>query len=376
MTTSTALTYPGKPASLPVPVLIGRVSDTWPPTGAVSPKVALLQALGQDEPEKLFERMHRERLRALQALAANTQQAYASDWRVFVRFCTAAGFRPLPASPAALEAYIEWSLPYCAEVPYQYVLPDSPRRNVRVSTVERGLAAVGAVHRWLQHPDPTQHPDVGHTLTLNARGRSHTTPKAPVPYAAVERALPTYGNTLKDLRAKALATLQWSAAVRRSELVAFEVEDLTLPADRTDGTIRVKRSKGDQAGTGDVRYVSAAARRWVSAWLAAARITAGPLFRRLNRFGQPALPRPGERPQSLHANQVALAWKDLARRAGYEPHEIVRIAGHSPRIGVAQALLEAGWGSERMVGVYTAESDALDGAMARWFRLRAHRTPQ
>lgn len=391
MTTSTALTYPGKPAALPPPALMGRVSDTWPHAGAVSATLALLRAAAEEAPAKLFEALHRERFRALQAKAANTQKSYASDWRVFVRFCEAAGFRALPASPVALEAYIEWSLPYAPEVPYQYVLPDSPRRNVRVSTVERGLAAIGAVHHWLEYPDPAQHPDVVHTLTLNARGRSNRTPKAPVPYAVIERALPTYDlppstdptrKNLKNLRTKALATLQWSAAVRRSELVAFTVEDLNFQAARDDGTIRVRGGKGDPAGKGDLRYLSADARRCVTDWLTAAGITSGPIFQRLNRHGQLIPPRAGEPPKPLHTNQVALLWKDLARRAGYPPHEIGRISGHSPRIGVAHALLEAGassaqiqrvagWGSDHMIQVYTAEFDVLRGAMANFFRARS-----
>lgn len=389
MTHSTALTGPH--AIIPAPMLIGHVSDTWPATGALAPKVALVRSTAEEAPEQLFDVMHRERFRPLQAKAPNTQKAYASDWRVFVRFCRAAGFRPLPASPTALEAYIEWSLPYSSEVPYQYVLPESPRRNVKVSTVERGLAAIGAVHQWLQYPDPTQHPDVLHTQQINARGRSNTTPKAPVPYSVVERALPTYdvppisdksGKNLKNLRNKALATLQWSADVRRSELIAFTVEDFNLPSDREDGTIRVRRSKGDQAGKGDVRYVSAAARRCVTSWLAAAGITSGPLFQRLNRHGLLVQSPSGALPKPLHANQVALMWKDLARRAGYQPHEIARISGHSPRIGVAHALLEAGasnaqiqrvagWASEHMIKVYTAEFDALRGAMANFFRDRS-----
>jgi site-specific recombinase XerD len=339
MTTPTALTYPGRRAALPPPALIGHVVDTWPAAGAVAPKLALLQAAGVDTPEKLFEAMQQARFRPLQAQAANTQKAYASDWRVFVRFCRAAGFAPLPASPVALEAYIEWSLPYSAEVPYQYVLPDSPRRNVKVSTVERGCAAIGAVHRWLEYPDPAQHPNVLHTRTLNSRGRSNKTPKAPVPYAVIERALPTYTDSLKDRRATAATTLQWSADVRRSELVALTVEDLNFPPEGEDGTVRVRRSKADQAGKGQLRYVSAQARQHIEAWLRASHLTSGPIFRRLNRHGQLVQPPADAPPRPLHSNQVALIWKDLARRAGYDKHQVARISGHSPRIGATHALL-------------------------------------
>jgi len=381
MSFSSSLTYPGRSAALPPPALISRIADTWR-AGALDPTVTLLRATGGENPEKLFEAMHQERFRALQATTANTQRAYASDWRVFVRFCRAAGFAPLPASPAVLEAYIEWSLPYSPEVPYQYILPESQRRNVKVSTVERGLDAIGAVHRWLEYPNPARHPNVLHTWTVNSTGRSDKAPKAPVPYSAVERALPTYADSLKDQRAAAATTLQWSADVERSELIAITVEDLHFPPDREDGSVSIQRSRGDRAGKGPPRYVSAEARRRLETWLSASQITTGPIFRRLNRHGQLAQPRSEEPPKPMHTNLVALIWKDLARRAGYQPQEVVRISGHSPRIGVTHALLEAGAstaqiqlaagaGSDRRVIEHSREF-VMRGAIAHWFHTRAN----
>jgi integrase len=377
-----ARTYPGRPADVPSLALIGRVVDNWPADGALPPLVALLRSVAAEDPKQLFETMQRERFRPLQAQAPNTQKAYASDWRVFVRFCQAAGISPLPASPAALEAFVEWSLPYSAEVPYQYVLPESRRRNVKVSTVERALVAIGVVHRWLKYPDPSAHEDVRHTLKINARGRSNKTPKAPLPYTVVEKALPTYGTSLRDLRAKAVATLVWPSYARRSELVAIEVEDLQFAPDKEDGLVRLRRSKSDQAGKGDLGYVSAEARTHLEAWLRAAGITRGPVFRGLNRLGELRRPAPGTLPKPLHANEVAHTLKDVARRAGYAKAEVARISGHSPRIGATHSLLEAGyssgqiqlsarWKSERMVTLYGREIQVREGAMARFFARRA-----
>jgi integrase len=279
-----------------------------------------------------------------------------------------------------LEAFIEYSLPYSAEVPYQYLLPEAPRRNVKASTVARAIAAIGAIHRWLRYPDPAAHDDVVHTFKINTRGRSAKQPKAPLPYSAIERALPTYaeddadGAALPDLRTKALVTVGFSTLLRRSELVALEVADFQPTPEADDGVVRVRQSKTDQAGHGAERYVSAEARQHLEAWLAAAGITAGPIFARLNRNGQP-LPKP------LHPNRVALEYKGVARRAGYAPHEVAAIAGHSTRIGAAQALSGAGfatgliakdggWGSEKMVITYNRTQAVRDGAMAQWFRGR------
>ena len=375
----------------PAPALTGTFlaatapPDRWPAPAALDPKIALLRAEAEQAPDKLFPLAHAARLRALQALAPNTQRGYDSDWRGFVSFCRQANFTPLPASPPALEAFIEYSLPYSPEVPYQYILPEAHRRNVKASTIARAIAAIGAIHRWLRYPDPAAHEDVAHTLKINTRGRSAKQPKAPLPYTTIERALPTFAEAdaaaaaLPDLRTKALVTLGFSTLLRRSELVALEVADFQPTPDADDGLVRVKRSKTDQAGHGAERYVSPEARHHLETWLTAARITEGPIFARLNRNGAP-LPKP------LHPNRVALEYKAVARRAGYAPHEVAAIAGHSTRIGAAQALSQAGfatgliakdggWGSEKMVITYNRTQAVRDGAMAQWFRARSASAP-
>lgn len=112
----------------------------------------------------------------------------------------------------------------------------------------------------------------------------------------------------------------------------------------------------------------------------------GPVFRGLNRHGELRVPKQDEPVKPLHANQVALILKDLARRAGYHEHEITRISGHSPRIGAAQALSGAnfatgliakdgGWSTDKMVLLYNRTQDVRHGAMAQWFRARSVSTP-
>jgi len=73
------------------------------------------------------------------------------------------------------------------------------------------------------------------------------------------------------------------------------------------------------------RYVSSPARTHLEAWLAAAGITQGPIFARLNRNGAPLTP-------AIHANEVARIFKDVARRAGFAEPEVRRIAAQSIRI--------------------------------------------
>lgn len=365
------------PSEPPVPwIAPGAPLDVWPVPTA-SAELAQIRTDAAEQPARLFRCLRGIHFRGLEALAPNTQRAYDSDWRGFVRFCAQVGFQALPASPPALEAFIEYSLPYQAGVPYKYLLPEAPRRNGRAATVERALAAISAVHEWLHYPNPAHHPDVTHTRKINTRRRSARTPKAALPYSAIERALPTYGASLADLRAKALVTVAFSTLLRRSELVALEVTDFKPTPDAADGTVRVRSSKGDQAGHGAERYVSAEARRYLEAWLDAAGIHEGPVFVRLNRNGAPLV-------KALHPNQVALIVKDVARRAGFKKREIKAIAAHSTRIGATHALAEAGtdvlqvqqdggWKSPQMPAVYLRGQKARSGGMAQWFRARSAR---
>jgi integrase len=337
--------------------------------------LATLRAQAEATPERLFALAHQQFFRALHAQASNTRRAYASDWESFVRFCRAHGFTPLPASPAAIEAFIEASAEYSPEVPYKYIAAELPRRGLKSASVVRAVAAVSAVHTWLAFPNPTAHPEVKHTLKINTRGRSNKTPKAPLTWEVIEQALATYGDSSIEQRNSALLAVAFSTLMRRSELVALQVHDFLPTAAGNDGVMRIRRSKVDQAGEGDLRYVTPVARQLVERWLRHSQLATGPLFPRLNRK-QLTTHKP------LHANQVAVVFKDAARRAGLDEREVQRIAGHSTRIGathdlgragvsLAQLMRAGGWLSPQMPATYLRESEVKQGAMAQWARKHA-----
>jgi hypothetical protein len=156
--------------------------------------------------------------------------------------------------------------------------------------------------------------------------------------------------------------------------VALQVEDFVPSVNGEDGIVRVRKSKADQAGDGDLRYVTPLARRVLERWLTSVGLTAGPLFARLNRNQAPL-------PKALHPNQVALAFKAAARRAGLSEAAVARIAAHSTRIGATHELNDAGatlpqlmraggWRSPQMPATYLREADVKTGAMAVWARAK------
>jgi hypothetical protein len=126
----------------------------------------------------------------------------------------------------------------------------------------------------------------------------------------------------------------------------------------------IRRSKTDQAGVGASAYLALDALRHLRAWLDAAGIGQGPLFRRVNRDNTV-----GER---LGPDIVADMFKRVAVRIQLPADQIAKISGHSIRVGATQDLLalniglalvmQAGrWKSARMPIRYGEEVMAAKG---------------
>ena len=178
----------------------------------------------------------------------------------------------LPAEPATIAAF----------------LVDEAERGIAASTIGRRVAAIRYAHKLAEHPDPTGHPDVTETLKgIRRRLGTAREGKAPATAEVVTRMLAHVPAGLAGQRDRAILTLGFSAALRRSELVALDVADLVL--DREGLRLMIRRSKTDQEGAGQeiavphgrhLKPVEA-----VHVWLAAAGITEGPVFRPVTRAG-------------------------------------------------------------------------------------------
>lgn len=123
----------------------------------------------------------------------------------------------------------------------------------------------------------------------------------------------------------------FAGAFRRSELVALTFAAVQFTYDGV--VVTLPRSKTDQEGAGATKgipYGSTPATcpiRALRAWLDAADIAEGPIFRPINRWGQ-------IQPKPLTGHAVAEVVKQLAERAGYDP---ASFSGHSLRAGLATA---------------------------------------
>ena len=259
---------------------------------------------------------------AADSRAPATRRAYLHDWDGFSAWCTSHGLIAMPAAPAIVAVYLS-------------ALADAGRRP---TSIERALSGIAHAHRTRGVEWRRAHPAITEVMTgIKRRHGMEPVQKAPVQGDELEVLVAALDvGTLAGLRDRALLTMGWWGAFRRSELVSLRCEDLTRSADGL--TVRLVRSKSDQEGHGQSKGVPYArdpalcAVRALDAWLAAASIPAGPLFRSVDQRG-----RVGER--ALNDRAVARIVQRTAKRAGLDPS---RLAGHSLRSGFATTAARAG----------------------------------
>jgi integrase len=140
----------------------------------------------------------------------------------------------------------------------------------------------------------------------------------------------------------ALLLLGFSGGFRRSEIVGLDVADIEFTSDGL--VIHQRRSKTDQEGEGrkvGIPFGSTPMTcpvRSLRAWLDAASITQGPVFRGVGRWGHVDDGR-------LDDRAVARVVQKYAKLIGLDP---TKFAGHSLRAGLATSAARAGR-SERSI---------------------------
>ena len=243
--------------SLPVPIRAGEVQDN--------------DAIGH-LPRALQDAMSAARDFASNEKAESTRRAYAVDFADFTTWCETFGLVSLPASPAAVATY----LAACAD------------RKLKASTIARQLAAIRIWHVRKGYDVPTNAGTVkavhrGIRRHLGARVEQKAAATAKI-IAAMLRQIP---DGLTGARDRALLLLGFAAALRRSELVGLTVADIER---RPEGVfVHIRKSKTDQEALGHVVPVPHGSKlrpvEALDAWLTAAGITEGYLFRPIRKGG-------------------------------------------------------------------------------------------
>jgi len=170
--------------------------------------------------------------------SANTLRAYAADWHDFATWCRSVEQVSLPAAPATVAAYLG-------------ALAAAKRK---VKTIERRTTAIRSVHLAAGYDNPAAHPGVKATLAgIRRTLGTALNKKAALTAELLARAVRKIPTDLSGRRDRALILLGFAAALRRSELVGLNVDDIERHPKGI--VVRLRRSKGDQVGAGTLKAV-------------------------------------------------------------------------------------------------------------------------
>ncbi len=257
---------------------------------------------------------------ARHAMPVNTLRSYRADWRSFAAWCERRRLPSLPAAPNSVCAYLV-----------------AQARTLKVSTLRRRLTVIGKVHKIRGATNPLDDERVRKTWRglLRTKGEAQSR-KAPLLIDDLRRMMNAMPDTLTGYRDRAIVLLGFAGAMRRSELVALDIADLELTKDGF--VMMLHRSKTDQTGKGRKigipfgQHKETCPVRAVQKWIAEAKLSDGPIFRKVNRFGHVEENR-------LVPYSVALIVKSSFSLIGRNPR---RFGGHSLRAGLATSAAMAG----------------------------------
>jgi integrase len=256
------------------------------------------------------------------SVAPSTTKAYDRAWRRFVAWCDGYDLVSLPASPQTVARYLK-----------------ALAETHKPATLTQHCSAIAGAHKAAGYAEPPTRSLLVHKTLTGIRRQQGIAPDAKAPLTVADlRAIVCehLPDGLKGQRDRALLLVGFAGAFRRSELAGIDVEHLEFVAEGV--VITLPSSKTDQEGAGrkvgipfgrntDTCPVGA-----LVAWLAAAHIDSGPIFRAVDRGGHVGAER-------LANRSVALLVKHYVAALGRDP---AAFSGHSLRAGHATAAALAG----------------------------------
>jgi len=331
---------------------------------------------------------------------ANSLRALASDLAYLEAWARASTDAPLswPASETTVLRFIAhhlWDEEERDKNP-EHGMPQEVAETLRAggrlksagphapATVRRRLALWSSLHRWRGLEGPFSNPSIRNALRLAIRAadrpRARKSPSA-ITRDVLDRLLASCGRgRAVDLRDRALLLLAFgSGGRRRSEIAKLKVEDLEErePAPTDPSTpegdklpvlaIRLRRTKTASADAGESVFVVGRPVEALRAWLAFSKIDSGPVFRRINKWGN--IGAAALDPQSVNAmikSRCAIAGLDPGEfsahglRSGY--------LTEAARVGVAlpEAMQQSRHRSVQRAARYYNEGEIARGRVARF----------
>jgi site-specific recombinase XerD len=171
--------------------------------------------------------------------AANTQRAYAGDWRRFTTWCHDHNREPLPADVPTLAAFVT-------------ALAEAGKK---VATIQRHCASVSKAHQLAGLPTPTDDRLFKNLLEGISREKGVRQKQDPAfTMAYFKRMVQGIDTERPDgLRDRALLLLGFAGAFRRDELASLDLAHLRFDDDGL--VVELPKSKTNQKGEAEEKAI-------------------------------------------------------------------------------------------------------------------------
>lgn len=256
------------------------------------------------------------------ARRANTRRAFESDMAHFREFCASQDVDALAATSENINLYVQ----------------GMADEGLKLSTIRRRLASISTAFGAARLDSPTKSFMVRETLAGIREvhyDRNRTTRKRPLLIERLRSVVSLLDDAkLIDVRDRALLLVQFAGALRRSEIVALDVDDVEFL--ERGMKILIRRSKTDKSGDGVYVAIPKGMNeatcpvRSLESWLKVAAVVSGAVFRGIYGI------RLSDR---LSGQSVALIVKRRVVAAGFDPKEF---SGHSARAGFCSSAIASG----------------------------------
>ena len=250
--------------------------------------------------------------------AGATRRAYASDFRDFAAWCESVEQPSMPAHFGTVAAYLA-------------TLVD---RKLKAATIRRRLAAIRHAHVSQGFDAPTDSAALGAVHRgIRRKIGTRQDQKAPITAKVLGALLKKTPDNLTGSRDRAILLIAFGAALRRSEVVGLDIDDVELT--HQGAFVHIRQSKTDQEGAGHMVPVPSGSKfkpiEALKNWLRDSRRSAGSLFVRIRKGGVLT-------DERLTDRSVADIVKKYALAAKLDPD---LFSGHSLRAGILTDAYES-----------------------------------
>lgn len=248
------------------------------------------------------------------AYAPSTIRAYKSNFENFIKYCERINQDALPASSDVVVSFIK-------------SISDG---RLKSASIRIAVASIATIHKLNRLNDPVNDPDVKLEMRRMHRNLGRASGQAyGINKDLLDKMIAATTDDLRGIRDKALLSLAYDTLCRRGEIVSLDIEDIVY----TNNQIKIclRKSKTDQDGLGKLISINNETQIYLAKWIQLSKLSSGKLFRGIKNNNNMTL--------SLNKAQINKIFKKLAIKINVEKKDILKISGHSTRVGATQDLM-------------------------------------